>query len=197
MPVQPTTPARERILNTAKELFYEQGIRAVGIDTIIERSGVAKMTLYRHFPSKDDLIVAYLEELDRCHWAWFDAAIARHPGQPRRQLLDVFDALIDKLSVPEYRGCAFSNVVTEFPDASHPSRRVAHANAEKTRARLAALAREADAPNPEALGNQLALLLDGAYVMGQRLEARFAAILARDMAGILLEKQLPTSAADR
>ena len=166
------TTARERILAVAKELFYEEGIRAVGIDRIIERSGVAKMTLYRHFPSKDDLIVAYLNELNRCHWEWFEAALAAHPGEPRRQLLDVFDALVTKLSVPEYRGCAFSNVVTEFPDAAHPGRQVALAHTEEMRRRLTELAAQAGARDAAQLGDQLVLLLDGAYVLGQKLEGR-------------------------
>ena len=187
------TTARERILAVAKELFYEEGIRAVGIDRIIERSGVAKMTLYRHFPSKDDLIVAYLNELNRCHWEWFEAALAAHPGEPRRQLLDVFDALVTKLSVPEYRGCAFSNVVTEFPDAAHPGRQVALAHTEEMRRRLTELAAQAGARDAAQLGDQLVLLLDGAYVLGQKLEGRLAATSARDTATVLIDASIPAS----
>lgn len=185
------TSARERILNVAKDLFYEEGIRAVGIDKIIEQSGVAKMTLYRHFPSKDDLIVAYLNELDRCHWEWFEQAIAAHPGAPRRQLLAVFDALVTKLSVPEYRGCGFSNVVTEFPDPDHPGRRVAVAHTDAMRTRLTNLAREAGASEPERLGEQLLLLLDGAYVLGPKLGGGPAATRAREMATAVVDAALP------
>lgn len=190
MPTPTATSARERILNTAKDLFYEEGIRAVGIDKIIERSGVAKMTLYRHFASKDDLIVAYLEALDACHWAWLEQAMAAHPGDPRAQLLAVFDALVTKLGVPEYRGCAFSNVVTEFPDPAHPGRQAALAHTERMRARLTGLAREAGAQDPEALGDQLLLLLDGAYVLGQKAGGALAATRARDMARVLLDAGL-------
>jgi AcrR family transcriptional regulator len=188
----PTVPsAKARILQVAKDLFYEEGIRAVGIDRIIEQSGVAKMTLYRHFPSKDDLIVAYLEELNRCHWDWLEGVLAAHPDDPRRQLLDVFDALVAKLSVPEYRGCGFSNVVTEFPDAAHPGRRVALGHTEAMRERLTELAQRAGAPDAEQLGDQLVLLLDGAYVMGQKLDGRLAATRARDMATVLIDTAIP------
>lgn len=182
--------ARERILKTANDLFYEEGIRAVGIDKIIERSGVAKMTLYRHFASKDELVVAYLEALDARHWDWLEAAVGAHPNDPRAQVLAVFDALVTKLSVPEYRGCAFTNVVTEFPDPAHPGRQVALAHVARMRERLTALAREAGAQHPEALGDQLMLLLDGAYVLGQKAGGALAATRAREMARVLLDASL-------
>ena len=103
----------------------------------------------------------------------------------------LFEALVEKLRVPEYRGCAFSNVVTEFPDPSHPGRQVALAHTEEMRRRLSELAREAGAADPDQLGDQLALLLDGAYVLGQKLEGRLAATRARDMAHVLINAQLP------
>lgn len=185
------TSAKDRILQAARELFYEEGIRAVGIDRIIERSGVAKMTLYRHFPSKDDLIVAYLNDLNRCHEAWFEGAIATHAGAPARQLLGVFEALVAKMSVPDCRGCAFSNVVTEFPEAGHPGRQVAIAHATAVRERLTGLARDAGAAEPEELGDQLALLLDGANTLGQKMEGRLAAMRARDIARLLIGTAIP------
>lgn len=188
-------PARERILATAKQLFYEEGIRAVGIDKIIERSGVAKMTFYRHFPSKDDLIVAYLAEIDRCHWEWFEAALARHPASPRAQVLDVFDALVEKLTVPEYRGCAFSKVVTEFPDPAHQGRQAALVHSRETLTRLTELARGAGAAAPEPFAEQLALLMEGAYVLAQKGEGAVAAERAREIARLLVEFQLPPNVA--
>src|ERR1700693_1988252 len=78
--------ARERILTTAGELFYQEGSRAVGIDTVIAESGVAKMSLYRSFRSKDELIGAWLEERNDRYWGWLDAIVQRHPGEPRQQL---------------------------------------------------------------------------------------------------------------
>ncbi len=80
------TGARERILEVADELFYREGIRAIGVDTIIAKSSVAKTTLYRYFPSKDDLVVAYLEERNRRFWALFDSAVNKHPSDPKAQL---------------------------------------------------------------------------------------------------------------
>src|SRR5689334_18136528 len=84
--------ARDRILETAAELFYRDGIRAVGVDTIIARSGVAKMSLYRNFPSKDDLVVAFLEMRDRLYRERWDGIMARHPGDPRAQIAALFAA---------------------------------------------------------------------------------------------------------
>jgi len=91
------SPARQRLLETASALFYQEGIRAIGVDTIVERSGVGKATLYRHFPSKDDLIAAYLEEEDRLWWHWFEEVIAAHEGSPREQLLAFFEACTVRL----------------------------------------------------------------------------------------------------
>src|SRR5437868_14912941 len=88
----PDKSARDRILETAAELFYREGIRAVGIDTIIARSGVAKMSLYRNFASKDDLVVAFLTYRNGIYWQWWDHVMAAHPGDPRRQIDDLFAA---------------------------------------------------------------------------------------------------------
>jgi AcrR family transcriptional regulator len=107
--------ARDRILDTAQELFYSRGIRAVGIDMIIEKSGVAKMSLYRNFPSKDDLFAAYLERTSDRYWAWWAQVMARHPNNPKQQLLDLFQATVERVRRPEYRGCAFVNAAAEIP----------------------------------------------------------------------------------
>src|SRR5689334_24863821 len=84
----PEKSARQRILETATDLFYREGIRAVGIDTIIARSGVAKMSLYRNFASKDDLVVAFLEYRNEIYWQWWDHVMTAHPDDPRRQISD-------------------------------------------------------------------------------------------------------------
>src|SRR5437868_15517548 len=100
----PQKSARERILETAEALFYREGTRAVGIDTIIEKSGVAKMSLYRSFSSKDDLVAAYLEMRSARYWKWFEGVMARHPDDPRRQLHDLFVALAERVRQPSFRG---------------------------------------------------------------------------------------------
>jgi AcrR family transcriptional regulator len=155
--------ARERVLDAAAELFYREGIRAVGVDTIIARSGVAKMSLYRNFPSKDALVVAFLEASDRRYWEWWDRVMARHPGDPRRQLEDLFAALARRITDARWRGCPFINTATEFPDPRHPARAVCRTNKGKLRERLYDLAARLDAAQPQALADQLYLLVEGAY----------------------------------
>lgn len=169
----PARSARARILDTASDLFYRQGIRAVGIDTIVEQSGVAKMSLYRHFASKDELIVAYLEERNEAYWAWFDRAVARHPGAPRLQLLSLFESLRRQTVHPHYRGCPFLNVTIEFPAPDHPGHRIAIAHKRAVRDRLTALAREAGAHDPDRLAAHLQMLMDGARLAAQTAAAAF------------------------
>src|SRR5882762_7398109 len=140
--------ARQRILETATDLFYREGIRAVGIDTIIARSGVAKMSLYRNFASKDDLVVAFLEYRDGIYWQWWDHVMAGHPDDAARQISDLFASLTRRVSSPHYRGCPFINTSTEFPDPDHPARAVCRANKRELRRRLLDLARRAGARDP-------------------------------------------------
>jgi AcrR family transcriptional regulator len=161
--------ARERILEVATELFYREGIRAIGVDTIVARSGVAKMSLYRSFPSKDELVAAFLEAADQRYWAWWDGVVGRHPGAPCEQLRALFHAVAKKTTSPDYRGCPFVNTATEFPDTSHPGRAVALANKRELRARLGRLAEAIGARQPALLADQLFLLMDGAYSTGQML----------------------------
>jgi AcrR family transcriptional regulator len=159
--------ARQRILDTAIALFYRDGIRAVGIDTIIAQSGVAKMSLYRHFASKDDLVVAYLDWRDRTYWDWWDKVLAQHPGDAPAQLRALFASILERITNPAYRGCAFLNTATEFPrqadGSEHPGRAVAVAHKAKARARLAELATALGARQPQLLADQLLVLLDGIY----------------------------------
>lgn len=157
------TSARERILEVAGNLFFQYGYRAIGIDMIIAQSDIAKATLYRHFKSKDDLIVAYLEEMNRQFWAWIDGATAPH-DTPQAQLIAIFDALQKLISTPTCYGCPFLIAISEFPQASHPSHAVAVQNKEAVRARLLALCTDMDAKNPQALANQLYLMMDGAFM---------------------------------
>lgn len=154
---------RERILETAQRLFYRDGFRAVGVDTIIAEAGVAKMSLYRHFPSKDDLIVAYLEESNRQYWEWLDGAVDEL-DDPEQKLLGMFEAIEKLATSPECLGCTFQSTAAEFPDQDHPGHEVALAHKKRVRDRFAQLAREAGLRDPDELGNQLLLLMDGAWV---------------------------------
>jgi AcrR family transcriptional regulator len=156
-------PVRQRILETAQRLFRRDGFRAVGIDTIIAGAGVAKMSLYRHFPSKDDLIVAYLEQSNRQFWEWLDGAVA-HLDDPEEKLVGMFEAIEKLATSPECLGCTFQGTAAEFPDRDHPGHQVALAHKRKVRDRFAQLAGEAVLRDPEELADQLLLLMDGAWV---------------------------------
>jgi AcrR family transcriptional regulator len=158
-------PARERILDTAFRLFYAHGPRGVGVDTVIAESGVAKATLYKHFPRKDDLVLAYLDKVDQ---AWFGQlrAAARAAGdEPRDQLVGMFDALSSACRRDGYHGCAFINTAAESKAGSDVhGRTVEHKNL--VRAWVTDLARRAGAADAEQLGRQLTLLIDGGLSAG-------------------------------
>jgi AcrR family transcriptional regulator len=149
-------------------MFYRDGIRAVGIDAIIARSGVAKMSLYRNFPSKDALVTAWLEDRNGFFWRRWNKAEAR-AGDPRNQLDAVLDMIAATASHPKWRGCPFLNTGTEFPEPDHPARAVILAHKRAVRERLRALAAAARARDPDLLAQQLQLLIDGAYAIGQSL----------------------------
>src|SRR5512144_1927942 len=161
---QPGRSARDRILDTASELFYRDGYHAVGIDTIVERSGVAKMTLYRHFPSKDDLIAAWLERAD----AQFSGHFERWAGpadQPARErLLGVFTGLQKLVSSPTCLGCPFLLAASEFPEPATRAHKVARRHKQRVRDRLRAMAAGLAGADADALGDQLLLLMDGAFM---------------------------------
>lgn len=158
-------PARERILDTAFALFYAHGPRGVGVDTVIAESGVAKATLYKHFPRKDDLVLAYLDKADQAWFAQLRAA-AREAGEdPRDQMVGMFDALSQACRRDGFHGCAFINAAAEAtPDSDVHARTVEHKNV--VRAWLTDLARRAGADDPDQLARQLTLLLDGALAAG-------------------------------
>jgi AcrR family transcriptional regulator len=185
----PGKSARERLLEVATELFYREGIRAIGIDTIIARSGVAKMSLYRNFPSKDDLVVAFLEYRDGIYWQWWDHVMAAHPDDAGRQIGDLFASLARRVSSPAYRGCPFINTSTEFPDPNHPARAICRANKRELRRRLQDLARRAGARDPASLADQLLLLMEGAYASAQNFPAHGPAPSLRAAAEALLAAQ--------
>jgi AcrR family transcriptional regulator len=158
--------ARERILATASELFYREGIRAIGVDTVVERSGVSKTSLYRLFESKDALIAAVAAEQDQSFWAWWDRVEGQHADDPRALLDALLSGIAKRIGGSTFRGCPFLNLATEFPDHNHPGRVIALANKEKMRARLATIVAKLGAVDPNRAASQIALLIDGAYVSG-------------------------------
>ena len=158
------TPAAERILSTVSRLFYEEGIRAVGVDAIAEEANVSKITIYNNFGSKDELVAAYLRRRDERWRAVLERDTGRHQD-PTGRILAAFDAYGDYLFDEEgYRGCAFINAAAEITDDDHPARAVIREHKDGTRKHLANLAAEAGFENPEALAERLLILLEGAWV---------------------------------
>jgi AcrR family transcriptional regulator len=158
--------ARERILATASELFYREGIRAIGVDTIVERSGVSKTSLYRLFPSKDALIAAVIAERDRSFWAWWDRIEKQHADDPRALLDALLSRIAERIAHAAYRGCPFLNLMAEFPDQNHPGRVIARSNKEELRTRLATIVAKLGASDPNRVASQIALIINGAYATG-------------------------------
>lgn len=164
--------AADRIRRSARDLFYHQGIRAVGVDAIVAEAGVTKPSLYRTFASKDELAATYLRDYEVEFWRRFDASVQAHPDDPRAQILDYFTGLADRAAnTPEYRGCGLTNACIEYPERDHPARLVSVANKRKVRERLIDMARRMGARDPEMLGGGLQLLMEGAYASSQLLEA--------------------------
>jgi AcrR family transcriptional regulator len=162
-------PARDRVFEVAADLFYREGIRAVGVETIVKQAGVAKISLYRSFLSKDDLVVAYLDNRNAVFWHHWDEAFTRYKGDPKVQLRAIMTYLAERTTKPGYRGCPFINYSAEFPEPSHPGHRIAQANKREMRRRMVELAEALGAHEPERLADGLLLLVEGAYAISQTL----------------------------
>ena len=160
----PARSTADYILDVAGALFYRRGFVAVGVDLIVRESGVAKMTLYRHFPSKDDLIVAWLERVDTQFWQAFERWVGATDRPPRDSLLGVFTGLEKLVSSPQCLGCPFLLAAAEFPEPATRAHDVARRHKGQLRERLRAMAAAAGAPAPDILGDQLTLLMDGAFM---------------------------------
>jgi AcrR family transcriptional regulator len=175
-------PPRERILAAARGLFYRRGIHVVGVDAIAEAAGTNKMTLYRHFASKDALIAACLSELTREFDAAWDAIAATHAGDPKGQLMAWLRHVCDFKEHEAERGCGLANAAVELPDKDHPARRVIREAKSALRERLIGLCGDASLTDPEGLADEILLLWEGARVMAQSigsdgLSARLTAML--------------------
>ena len=182
--------ARERLIETAIDLFYQEGIRAIGIDTVVARSGVSKSSLYRTFASKDALIAAFAEEQNRRYWQWWDETVGRFDAAPRTQIDALLAGIADQIASPQFRGCPFINLATEFPDQSHPGTAIACGNKKEMRLRLSGLARALGAREPRRLGDRLALLIDGAYGQATTLGAAGLRRELLDTARLIIDAHL-------
>jgi AcrR family transcriptional regulator len=176
--------ARERLLEAANELFYDEGVHTVGIDRVIERAGVAKASLYNTFGSKDELVRAYLEG----RHARVSARIARYLerySDPRDRLLGVFEAQGELFAEPGFRGCAFVSASAESPGEAVS--RAADDYRGWVRGLLTGLAGEAGAPDPQTLGRQLHMIYDGASLAARMDRDPSASAAARAAAEALLD----------
>jgi len=164
--------ARKRIFDTASGLFYVRGIRAVGVETIAEEAKTTKMSLYRSFPSKDELVAEWLRDHDAKFWQTWDAMSRRFPANPRRQLRTAFALLAKHVVDPKARGCPMANAAVELTERDHPARKVIETHKAKLRARLAELCTQLGTRKPGLLADQLFLLMEGAQVSTQILGVR-------------------------
>jgi AcrR family transcriptional regulator len=163
MSAAPDSDVRQRILATATDLFYRQGVRAIGIDEVIARAGVAKASLYRHFRTKDELVAAFLAREDEDFWAQWDAVVLPAFPDAERELAGLLDWIGGRITRAGYRGCPQLNVAAEFADPAHPARTVAREHKLRMRERLTDLCSRLDVARPELLAAQLALVIDGAF----------------------------------
>jgi AcrR family transcriptional regulator len=179
--------ARQRILDTAYELFARRGVRAVGVDEVIDRAGVAKATLYRHFPSKDDLVVAFLQ-LREQRWTldWVEAEARRRGATPEPQLLAIFELFDDWFHRDDFEACSFINVLLEMGPA-HPAGRASIVHLENIRSVVSRLAEEAGLPEPESFARSWHILMKGSIVSATEGDAD-AARRARAIARLLIDE---------
>lgn len=180
------TGVREKILATATRLFYAHGINNVGVDIVVAKSRVTKTTLYRHFPSKDALVAAFLQKMNDDWSAWLQARVARASNRPRERLLAVFDALGEWFRTPEFRGCPFINTAAEVSDRSSPAAKASWRFKQELLAYLRSLARDAGADDPERLSDQLLLLADGAIIRAAMSGEHGSAAVAKAAAAELI-----------
>ena len=177
--------ARERILESAYQLFSRRGIRAVGIEEVIERATVAKATLYRHFPSKDDLVLAFLKQREHV-WThgWVEAEARTRGTTPEECLLAIFDLFDEWFRRDDFEGCSFINVLLETADRTHPVGRASVEHLENIRGVLRSLAEEAGLRDTEEFARSFHILMKGAIVQaceGDLDAAKRAQTMARSL----------------
>jgi len=194
MPRTPAAVTREQILAVADELFYQRGVRAVGMDEVVRATGLGKMTIYRQFPTKDELVAAFLARRSLRLRGEVEAAIAA-ARTPRAKVLAIVRWIAAGLRQEDFRGCPFQNTSSEFPEADHPARPVIAAHEEYFRARWRELAAAAGARQPDRLARELVLLMNGAYATGHVLGAEEAGRHLLPMATRIVDAYMPAGRA--
>ena len=189
------TPPRERILAAACDLFYRHGVRAVGVEAIAEAAGTNKMTLYRHFASKDELVAEYLRCLARDAGGFWTELEAAHPDDQRAQLRGWLKAMEAHVIDADQRGCALANAAIELPEKDHPARKVIEQFKSAQRDRLIGLCGAIGIAEPELLADELFLLLEGARVSAQSFGPNGPASRLARMGEALIASHLAPAAA--
>jgi len=182
----PSADVRDRILGTASRLFYERGVRAVGVDLVVQEAAVAKTSLYRYFPTKDDLIVAFLEREDVEFWAQWDSVAGQNANSPAGELDAHMRWIGERLARSNYRGCPQINVAAEFAERDHPARQVSQRHMQALRSRLQDIAKRLGVAQPRQLAAQLAVLVNGAFVSSGMLSPEEATGVLRGAVKALL-----------
>ncbi len=186
-PALPRAERERRVLDAAAELFYARGVHEVGMDELIRATGLGKATVYRLYPSKDELIGAYLQRLSASILSAIDGEIARHADEPREAVRAIFTAIAADVARPAFRGCPFHNASIEFADPGHPARAVAREYRAQLHQRLTTLATRIRPTSGHELGDQLALLIDGIYANAAHLGATGPAAAGPALALALLD----------
>jgi AcrR family transcriptional regulator len=177
---------RDHLLAVAQRMFCETGFHAVSVDAILEEAGVARMTLYKNFGSKEDLIVATLKREDRMFRQWLVSAVEAQSNHSQDRILGLFHALHDRFASDGYYGCAFIRASIEYPAPGHPVHRAAREHKEMIRSYLRGLAAEIEGADPMTLSEQLYLLFEGAITASQLHGEPWPAEYARQAAEKLL-----------
>jgi len=190
----PTLTTREKLIQAGHEIFYREGFLAVGLDLLLNEVGCSKQTFYNHFESKDDLIVAVIDE----HHRWWSSELRdrlhRIAGPDARgQLLAMFDVMDEIMHEPEYRGCIYINAAVEFPQPHHPAHQSARKAKADSLAFLAELSERAGASDPSALAQEIDMVMEGALITHQVAPNCDVCAIARRTAETLLEKYLPAA----
>lgn len=193
--VRSSASPADRVLDAAHELFTERNIDAVGVDTISARSGVSKSTLYRHFPTKAELVAAYLRRSHERRLPEWAAVVTAGGGPPEERLLAVFDWIEAWFADEAFHGCRFINAAVQIPDPDHPAGAVPRQHKEAVRQLFVDLGRQAEVEDPDELAHELMLLIDGAVVHAVLEGSPAPASRAKGLARLALRARSPAGTA--
>ena len=188
---KPENPTRGRILHVAGELFYQEGVRGAGVDLISEKAGITKQTLYRYFPSKDELIAAYLVERDVSVRAWLSKAAGAKATTSAELVQGLFHALGKWFETAGFRGCSFVNATVESGSSNEATRAIAKSHKDQMRDWLAEAFTKDKRPDPQSLATKVMILVDGAIASSVVQGSRKPALVAAEIADTLLQANPP------